>query len=385
MRLLSLEYWDHALDWHLKPMTFNPLTLLVGASGVGKTQILRAILNLKGVAKGNSANGLQWRLQFSTLDDAEYVWEGEFETRDVSPQWIGLHVPGMNKSFDEADAPSILWERLTLGDNQVIERDQETIVFQGSPTARLPRQKSIVYLLKEESKIAPAYHGLQRVISDDQWEIRGRLSVLRVPADPPLYQQARTIEGIRQSSAHAIVKTYLASKFVPKIFAEIKDRFTDVFPFVEDLRVEPQDIPGRPSFLREMPVVQIKEKGIDQWIDETLLSSGMYRTLLLISEAYLCADGTVVLVDEFENSLGVNCIDDLTEEILSHERKIQFVITSHHPYIINKVNPANWKIITRKAGVVTARDAPELNFSKSKHEAFIQLINRPEYAEGIEV
>jgi chromosomal replication initiation ATPase DnaA len=47
MNIQSFVYKDNAVEWQLEPITFKPLTLLVGASGVGKTRILQAILNLK--------------------------------------------------------------------------------------------------------------------------------------------------------------------------------------------------------------------------------------------------------------------------------------------------------------------------------------------------
>ena len=42
-----------------------------------------------------------------------------------------------------------------------------------------------------------------------------------------------------------------------------------------------------------------------------------------------------------------------------------------------------WKIVTRRGGVVTVRDAKDFNLGKSRHQAFLQLINLEEYSEGI--
>jgi len=84
-----------------------------------------------------------------------------------------------------------------------------------------------------------------------------------------------------------------------------------------------------------------------------------------------------------ENSLGINCIEEVTRSIVSHQRNLQFIITSHHPYIINHINFANWKLITRKAGIVKGTDATTFNLGKSKHQAFTQLINLDEYVEGV--
>ena len=109
----------------------------------------------------------------------------------------------------------------------------------------------------------------------------------------------------------------------------------------------------------------------------------MLRTFLHVCEFMLCADGSVILVDEFENSLGVNCIKELTSGISSNKRRLQFILTSHHPYIINVINFFHWKIDTRKANKVYVKDATRFITGKSKHEAFLQLINLPEYQEEV--
>ncbi|MDV2999866.1 MAG: hypothetical protein N5P05_001472 [Chroococcopsis gigantea SAG 12.99] len=51
---------------------------------------------------------------------------------------------------------------------------------------------------------------------------------------------------------------------------------------------------------------------------------------MYISQLYLAPDNSIILIDEFENSLGVNCLDSVTELVLNNN-KLQFIITSHHP------------------------------------------------------
>ena len=180
---------------------------------------------------------------------------------------------------------------------------------------------------------------------------------------------------------------FLCYKNQPDTFSKIKNRYTEVFPLVEDIRFAPLDnsIKDVPSFIKEHPFIQIKEKGISEWIHQGRISSGMFRTLLHISELYLSSKGTIILIDEFENSLGVNCIDELTYD-LAHgkEKNIQFILTSHHPYIINNIDVRNWKIVSRKAGVINTFDASDFNIGNSMHDKFIQLINLPQYSSGTE-
>ena len=133
-----------------------------------------------------------------------------------------------------------------------------------------------------------------------------------------------------------------------------------------------------------MPILQFKEKGLDKWIYENRMSSGMIRTFIHISEMFLLSDGTLVLIDEFENSLGVNCIDILTEDLIFENNRLQFIVTSHHPYIINKIPYEHWKIVNRSGGKIKTFDAKDFNLGESKHERFMNLINLPQYKAGIE-
>lgn len=382
MRILKLNYFDQSRHWNLNSMTFEKITLLVGASGVGKTQILKSILNLRKICKGASINGLKWEIEFATSDDTIYIWQGEFENKSLETEKILPDIFADEGDEEKKDAPKIICEKLYKNDTQIIKRDQEKILFNNVKTVKLPQEKSVINLLKEEDEVSIVYQNFQRIILHDHSEA----GTLKITSGDILIKtdEYNDIEEIQESDESVRTKLYLTSLKSEIIFNKIKNRFMDIFPYIENIKIEPVTSERVPFFLKEMPFIQIKEKGIDHWIDERQISSGMLRTLLHISELFLGANGTVILVDEFENSLGINCIDELTNELLLNKRNLQFIITSHHPYIINNINYANWKIITRKAGSVTARNASDFNLSRSKHEAFTQLINLNEYSEGIE-
>jgi hypothetical protein len=380
MRILNLEYEDQPRRWHLEPMAFHELTLLVGASGVGKTQILRSILRLKSISRGLPANGLEWTVKFSFSNGDHYQWKGKFESRPLDPERFLSSLDA--EEGDESDACNIIYEELLCNDEKIIVRDSAKILFQGTETVKLPQQKSAIYLLKEEERISPVHNGFQSIILHDDSQPGLRIDVNGRVGKAERYDN---IEKIRASRENLRTKLYLASLHAPDVFDEIRTQFMAVFPYVEDVKLEPLSPRRMPAPFKEVPFIHIKERGVDEWIDEFWLSSGMRRSLLHIGALHLCADGTVILVDEFENSLGVNCIGEVTDQIVLHERPIQFIVTSHHPYIINNISHKNWKIVTRRAGTVTARDASEFRFGQSKHDAFLQLINIDAYSEGIEL
>ncbi len=380
MRIANLTYRDNALKWELEKAEFETLTLLVGASGVGKTQILKSILNLKSVANGKSISGIYWEITFETLNGNTYEWKGEFENKG-----------DIDFSDDEDEdlkrhKPSIQFEKLYLNGNIIIDRNNNDIFFNGNKTVKLPNQQSVIYLLKEEELIKPVFEGFGRIIFSDQTDSTREAYRIKFSDTQKLLKSVKTISQIQEAKEDIRIKLFLAYKNVPDVFETIKERYIDIFPQVEDIKVEPLDIDDEdlPIFFKEYPFIQIKEKGIEKWIKQHNISSGMFRSLIHISEIYLCSEGSVFLIDEFENSLGINCINELTNDILSSKRKTQFIITSHHPYIINNVEYTNWKLVTRTKGVVKTHKPEKFNIGKSKHDAFMQLIQLEQYQTGLE-
>ncbi len=375
MKIQEITYHDRELDWGFAPIHFSNLTLLVGVSGVGKTQILKSIIALQKIANGGSLNGIEWDISFLTKNDAEYRWTGKFETQKMPLSII------QDEEESEKDKFRIINEYLSLNNKNIVERNNNKIVFHGQDLPKLSPFQSVVDILSEEEDIAPVVDGFNKIIYSDQSrsvDAPYRIDIIDTS------KKYSSLEKIKESNLPTQIKLALISNHIPELFKKIKDSFIEIFTQVEDLKIEPYESEDLPSFLAKYPFVQIKERGVNNWINQNQLSSGMFRTLLHISDIYLSADGTVILIDEFENSLGVNCIDIVTE-LLFENKNIQFIITSHHPYIINNIGMEHWKIVTRRGGVVTAKDAKDYELGKSRHEAFMQLINLDAFKEGIEV
>lgn len=374
MKINQLSYYDRELEWQLEPITFSDLTLLVGISGVGKTQILQSIIALQNIANGKSLNGVKWQIYFTANNGIEYYWSGEFETQQIS-------LTLLDDEEDKENKFRIISEVLLANDKKIIQRDHQEIKFHDLTLPKLSPFQSAVAILSEEEDISPVQDSFNSIIYSDQSISINTFHFIKYAPLTKKYSSLN-LDDLQESNLPTQIKLALAYNHFPEVFNQIKDNFRDIFVQVEDIKLEPDQDEDLPKVIAEYPLVNIQEKGVNRWINQHQISSGMMRTLMHISELYLSAKGTVILIDEFENSLGVNCIDILTELILEN-RNLQFIITSHHPYIINNIGMEHWKIITRKGGVVTARDAKDLNLGKSRHQAFMQLMNLEEYKEGI--
>ncbi len=376
MKINSLRFQDTFQSWGFEKINFFNLTLLVGISGVGKTQILKGILGVKDIASGKSLNGIKWHIEFETFNQSNYKWEGEFEKLE-------------NKSFvhylrneeDNKLKPKILIEKLFLNNDLIVEKKDGTIYFESKKMPKLSFEKSLISIFKEEEKIKPAYNAFKKIVFRDHTNKEEILELYSLIDINLLKQKYKTLKEIQESDLDTNIKLACVYDNLPDIFAKIKDSFISIFEQVEDVKIAPIEDNNLPSFYLDEPILQIKEKGI--WISQNRISSGMLRTFLHISEMLLWSKGTVILIDEFENSLGVNCIDILTEDLIFENDQIQFIATSHHPYIINKIPYEYWKIINRKGGQISTYDAKDFKLGDSRHERFMNLINLPKYQEGI--
>jgi ABC-type Na+ transport system ATPase subunit NatA len=387
MRIEKLYYRNHITDWELSPMEFGDVNLLVGVSGVGKTRILEVIRSLQKIAFNNIhnsdrvLNGIEWDVTFSTSSDSQYRWHGKFSI--VNNVDYTIDESGEKKySRIDQDEPEVEVEELYLNNDLVACRNSGIIIFQGKEvTPKLAATESLIRIFRSEDKIIPIISGLFSIVdSQVQRSARWLGSSMHNQTD------GLSLSDIRKKNGTLVDVLGLLWINDRGIFDRIKVSFIEVFPQVENLRIL---IIKTSSQWSEIPspifTLELKEIGVDSWITQSNLSTGMLKTLALIVEIYLLAEDSILLIDEFENSLGVNCID-VVSELLNDRKDIQFIITSHHPYIINKIPMQYWKIITRKGSLVTATNATDYEeLSGSRHKVFTQLINLPDYTEGIQI
>lgn len=86
---------------------------------------------------------------------------------------------------------------------------------------------------------------------------------------------------------------------------------------------------------------------------------------------------TAIFFDELENSLGINCLDSVVERIRlkAAEEGTQFLLTSHHPYIINQIPVSDWLLISQDKGIITSKKAADVGIGRTGREQFMDLLN----------
>lgn len=375
MKIVSLEAFNKHNSLKINKITFNDFTLLVGASGVGKTQILNAISQIKNIANGETVSGFCWKLGF--IADGKFCnWSGEFEKTKNYHEHDVRYIPFVH---DDEEKAAILNESLVVDGVDLIKRDSENIFYSGKEIVKLSPSESVIHLLRQEKDISfinKAFNNIVLINTD----MDSSLILYRKSKDLDKISVS-SLDDIREKELSLNTKLFLCQEKKPSYFSLIVDSYKDIFPFVEDVKIEKYEDETMPKAFN-VYIIKVKERGLDGWVSHMSMSSGMLKTFIQIAYIHLSPKGTVFLIDEFENGFGVNCINDITDILLNSGNGSQFIITSHHPYIINNIPLECWKIISRTAGVVHSFVAKDLNLHESNHEAFTKLINLDIYANG---
>ena len=76
MPIRSFSFSDHLNHWSLREVSFSPLNLLVGLSGVGKTKTIKALMAVKYAAMRDTehVNGCSWSIEFRE-QQTTWLWK----------------------------------------------------------------------------------------------------------------------------------------------------------------------------------------------------------------------------------------------------------------------------------------------------------------------
>ena len=376
MKILSYEAGGASEnEIHFSKMTFGKLNLIVGNSGTGKTKLLNTIFN-----------GARMVVQ----KDKFYVgfWDITLEHNSVKYRWT-LET---GKDDDESEAKIIKESIINYNEGEeitLVDRSLDLFKFNGNNLPKLSHKESSIALLQDEELIKPIYEALTLIMRRNfsGADLEQETSFQSLPQSAlKKIKKTKNLKDLFHSNLNLSCKLYILSEIFKEIYDKVCAEFIATFPFVSEVKLLEADKFGF-YYPGIVPVFALKEKFNKKWIPLNEFSSGMKKVLLILSDIFILPEeGCVYLIDEYENSLGVNAINFFPSVLFEAASKSQFLITSHHPYIIGNVPVKDWIILHRKGNTVHVKQGHELEekFGKSKQKAFIQLINEPFYVEGVE-
>jgi hypothetical protein len=364
MRIERLEYQDRGANWLLTATDFHPdLTLFVGRSAADKWQLLAAIDTLARFALGDLPEelwGVAWDLRFTT-EAGRYDWQGEVSGRGIS-LWEGLRKENflnlLPRGMRRGQKPVVLRETLALNDRVLIERRGRALRLDGRPVAACSPSTSAMSLLRGEEAVQPAADGFVGVVfGEDSGDTLGTLA-------KPLQELCAgypSLHAVRQSDLPTYYKLAVVHENAPDAFQAIVRSIRERLPRVEDVGFDRVDR----SRYTDVPALRVLEKGTDHWLPASKLSTDLLRAVLNLAAVALWPDGAVILIDEFETTLGVHCLEPVLAAAADAGRNLQFILTSNDSEVIRRVSRDRRKIIIWQGAVVSIDDAPEFESAQA--------------------
>ncbi len=360
-------------EWEFEETVLNNVNLIVGASGSGKTRYLNTIFNVSSsIAHGQPFRHGYWRVTVRT-EEYEYIYE-----------YDGVTIDGNNQIKKEFVKRKLIDSQEQF--ENLIDRTSDAFFFCGKKLPKLQFDKPGITLLKEEEKISPLYETFSKVQIRKFNDEGLKDALVYQNVTPELLNLSKSNDGLLalwKSQIALSAKLFLLKEKFPEQYNLIVDAFKQVFTSIKDCEVAIVESP--PISIRVqgvVPVFLIREEKVDKKIPLPELSSGMQKVLLILADIITLPKGSIYIIDEYENSLGINAIDFLPEFLDGHGTDVQFFITTHHPYLINNMPMKTWRVFHRNVSRVSIKSGEELEekYGKSKQQAFVKLINDPFYS-----
>ena len=368
VKLKWIEFENLRTGLKIERVVFNDdITLLVGLSGVGKTQILNAIeYSLKLAVNKNLRLEPYNTTLCCQIGEEVYVWSYRIQQDHAEDIFESKEI----KYF-------FAYEKLqNIKGDILMQRTPDTIQVTGYDKVPTPKKdESLLVQYSEDAFVKPIISEMLKLYPIEiEMDVRGAIA-----QESFNMFKAKIKESFKENEKQPFekfshlpvpLKIYITKKYYPQMYAQIFSAVKELFMEINSI-----DIVEDPD--REIYMVAIDVYG--KRLLQHEISNGMLKTIYYIVELITMSKNSLVLIDEFENGLGVNCIDVLAELLLGERRDLQFVITSHHPKIINQISNKKWKIIERDIATVKNFTAEEYGIMHSQHDAYFNLINRWEF------
>ena len=341
---------------------FEKLTILVGPNAAGKSNIIKALMLLSGIGREEAGTNINTicknHLGFESLRQVFYD-----PSRDVT---LRLNL--------EADGQNILY-RISFSSDGIINKEEvvrekwlltrtaaNTVSYvnkEGKVESQLPLHSSCVPAITQISERKDSHFIVKRMKS-----ILANIRAYAFEADkirsdsPSGFNLNLSRDGSNLAQALHSLLTYKR-----KSFLEIEDIMKQLIPEIEEINV-PTTKNGQRVYL------SIKEKGIPKPLKYHNISDGTLRILAFVTALYL--ENTIIAFEEPENCVHPYLFETVVD--LCRKSPTQVVMTTHSPYLLNKVSdPKEVLLVEKENGRTKVKPVEDLNKARRLLEEGIPL------------
>lgn len=319
MRLQSISYKENETKhnpWELDDLQLQDVNLIVGNNAAGKSRTIRVIHNLTRIIGSKTAllNG-EWKL---LLKDKTHHLEYELCIQEGS----------------------VLKEKIIFQNQIMLDRNKNKAhIFSQTEKDMIsihpPNDRLVLHIRRDTKEYPFLEYMINWATTTSGFKFGDTIpGHIDIPGNPQFLETLNSIptviENIEKQSLQQAIK-----------------EFNTIGYDIEDARISP--IPGKPISVK---ILQIKEKYLNNFINQYEVSNGMFRAFsLLVIIQHLIDKGKTetILVDDLcegmDYSRGKNYAKLIFEKV--HNSQIQFIATTNDQFLMNHVDIKKWNILYR--------------------------------------
>lgn len=368
MHINWFEFNDSTYGISIDRTYFDKINLLVGVSGAGKTIILRVLSSyIDLIRRGSSVkNECNFKMNF-TVDTVSSVDTYEWSISTTQSSLVDK-VTGSTAGY------IVTKEELLRNGKMLFARDNNKLEISGyNSLPKIPLDKSTIAVFKDDNLFKDIKKAFASVIGLDEQK-NAYMDVQKEFYDEALRVAKENTMSYEHTALYMsllplVVRLGIARSVYAEKFNMYMDKLKEIFPYISDVKIRLSK-----STQKYVTVLCLQD---DVEVAQDRISTGMIKTMNVLAYLYFIAQNALIIVDEVENSLGINCLDDVIESIdcSVYEQNNQAILSSHHPYIINAVDSSKWRIVSQENGHITTKSANEVGIDSKNRDGFFELIN----------
>lgn len=365
MRLASVRIRHYKSLSDIEFQDIQPLTVLVGCNGVGKSNITDALRFLRdAVTEGldhavSKRGGIALIRQYSPTKPYRISFDFSFEEYGQEEQIFvskyHLSLTSLREGNFRVEQETCEWHQEVFVENE--EKEDWETEFKKLQFLRDASGKLTVDGAEDSRPLAPDSLALGKrvVMSNFAYNRLGQPLVgfisecrfssiypntLRAPTHPD------TDPTLKENGENwaSIIRAMRKTSRGKQALEQIKEMMSVVMPQLEDITTRAVG-----SFV--FPQFKVRESNGDaHYFDPSQISDGTLRVLGILLALYHTPHPSLMVIEEPEQTVNPALLALLADAFREASERTQLLITSHSPYLVDLFNPDNIRVITMSNG-----------------------------------
>ena len=356
--MLSSFTVENFKSYRRATLTLEPLTLLVGANGSGKSNLIEALRLLSWIAQGNTLGSIRHAVQEQnrgirgTVQDLGFGGHGtvSLACRTTHDSWNEYAIT-LARHGDEL---YIADERLT-GTSQKVPLF-EVVEAQGTegsvrvaynnfarggrkPQVTCNNQMAVLHQLQSSARFEAGQNVAQKAIPQILKQYQKWLSAILVLDPRPSVMRGYSFKSERRLSGDGANLSGVLYNLCSE--SATKDKLLRFIKALPEQDIKAVDFIETP---RAEVMVRLTETfgGVESPYDATLLSDGTLRVLAITAAVLSAPSGSLVVIEEVDNGIHPSRARRLLDHLLhvAHQRNLRVLLSSHNPALLDALPDA---------------------------------------------